>query len=603
MDRKVFMAALLVSLAPTFSDCAPLHREAPQVSVPVTDTMARASGLTSAPATESAPGGDGPAVRQGVRGQQVAAALRERFDDVAQQCLGSATAPGFLCSGVMLRPSRASDLQHAWNPTDAEITAGGMTATFLRRDILFGRLAQEDDHGLVLYPVLGTPAGKLRLQVLCVFPTFARSEERDRPGCGRHPAYWDQTRYCQGQGITTAAGWLAHVSQAPGGDIARYQCSFDIRDSAADTARIFNEVPLIRAALSAEAGGQPPEFIVAPWPRDAVAQVPVEAIFYVSGTGGVAAARRDQEDFFRNSGGMVLPIVQITLPATSGADAGFEFREEDQVPLAPTGAWIADDMEARYRSSVADCGTPTRPAFLCSGVLVRGTAFAPSFHSWLPSPASVSRQGVSFTYLRHDFPVEAIYIPEGFIVYPALDTPEGKEQAVIRCVFPVDGHTAGRSNACNEHPYYPVASKSCQDQSPAITTVSTWLAHFNGAPADPAARSQHQCGFRLVTGTPDSAAIFIEAGKATSLATPVSALTKYNEVVVQPWAQTIGARVPLEAFFYIAGTYGLDPAQKDQKDFEATLGLRVPIIRITLPAKPEQRMFEFDPADQAVPYP
>lgn len=599
MRRDRFLSLLFAPMLSMLGACGSSQKAADVRPVPPTPPVSSAAaGVQVSGALES----------ERKAGEDVVARLRARFDDPASSCQGSATAPAFLCSGVILRPSMVSDLRlHAWNPTSAEQASGGMVATFLRRDVGFAHLARGATHGLVLYPILATPAGKLRPQILCVFPSFARSEERDRPGCGRHPTYYQQTRYCQGQNILTAEAWVAHVRQAPGGDIPRYQCSFDVRDAAADTARIFAQVPLIRAMLGGQVFADPPELLVAAWPMDVSTQVPVEAVFYVAGSSGLAGARRDQEDFFRKSGGVVLPLIRITLPTSPGAGASFDFIPEDQVPLAHSGEWLANDLNARIASTVANCGTATRPAFLCSGVLLRATR-AGNYHAWLPSPPSVANQGMPFTFIRHDFPVLHVYNPNGFIVYPPFGTPDTLESAVVRCIFPVDGWTGGRpGDACGPAPRYPEASKPCQDHVAPIETAQAWFAHFDNIVPDPeipyADKHSHQCGFRLVTGTPRSAAIFLEAGKGTALTGMAHNLTRYNETVVQPWAKDIGPKVPVEAFFYLSGSNGLAVAQADQRDFLATLGIRVPIVRITIPVPAGGQAFEYDPADQAVPYP
>jgi hypothetical protein len=437
-----------------------------------------------------------------------------------------------------------------------------------------------------------------------VFPAYARSEERDNPGCGRHPTYYNQTRYCQGQGIVTADAWVAHVRLAPGGDIGRYQCSFDVRKAVADTARIFAQVPLIRTALGDQVFGEAPELLYATWPSDVSTQVPVEAMFYIAGSRGLTAAQSDQRDFFHKSGGSILPIIRITLPTRPGGDAEFDFLVSDQMPLSRSGAALADDLEARVRSTVTDCGGATRPVFLCTGVLLRATR-AGNYHAWMPSPKSAANRGMSFTYIRHDFPVQQLYQANGFVTYPQFAAPDARTPAQVRCIYPVDGWTGARSDACGPSPSYLSASRPCQDHVPPIVTAQAWFAHFQSVASslDVSYKHSHQCGFRMAIGTPASAAIFLEAAKGMALANPADEFTRYNEVIVQPWAADIGARVPVEAFFYVAGQDGLKNAQADQKDFQATLGIRLPVVRLVLPVQVGRRAFEFDPADQVVPYP
>jgi len=66
------------------------------------------------------------------------------------------------------------------------------------------------------------------------------------------------------------------------------------------------------------------------------------------------------------------------------------------------GAEVAAELTAQYNDKRADCGAVNRPAFLCSGILFRGTVPSDAYHSWNPSPISQTRGGVSFSYLRAD---------------------------------------------------------------------------------------------------------------------------------------------------------------------------------------------------------
>lgn len=71
-------------------------------------------------------------------------------------------------------------------------------------------------------------------------------------------------------------------------------------------------------------------------------------------------------------------------------------------PAASRSSDVAAELTAQYRDTRADCGNSNSPAYLCSGVLFRGTRASTAYHSWNPSPGSQQRGGVSLSYLRVD---------------------------------------------------------------------------------------------------------------------------------------------------------------------------------------------------------
>lgn len=71
------------------------------------------------------------------------------------------------------------------------------------------------------------------------------------------------------------------------------------------------------------------------------------------------------------------------------------YKTHDQI-----GAQVVFDMWASYIKVVADCGTPKRPAFLCSGWFIRGTVYSDDYKFWNYGPAS--RQATAFSWARKD---------------------------------------------------------------------------------------------------------------------------------------------------------------------------------------------------------
>lgn len=132
---------------------------------------------------------------------------------------------------------------------------------------------------------------------------------------------------------------------------------------------------------------------------------------------------------------------------------------------------VAYDLNTNYNKIVENCGSATRPAFLCSGNLIRFTSTSRNYHTWDPSPTSIQTGGVSFTYIRQDINVNVIFRDKtsGIIDYPSMLKPYWKGRAEVICIFPTDGWTSnGREGGCGASVNFP-DSKSCQEQG--IETV------------------------------------------------------------------------------------------------------------------------------------
>ncbi|ABA77479.1 conserved hypothetical protein [Pseudomonas fluorescens Pf0-1] len=259
------------------------------------------------------------------------------------------------------------------------------------------------------------------------------------------------------------------------------------------------------------------------------------------------------------------------------------------------GAAVATALAARYADTRRDCGGSSKPAFLCSGILFRGTIHSTQYHFWNPSPIAVQKGALSFSYLRQDSQyrqIDSTY-DHGFIFYPILGMPEGKRHIEILCVFPIDGASFDRDNpGCGAHRSYPQQSRRCQSQG--ITTAEQWLAHT----AQPGvAQSYYQCSFDVRDQMNDAAAdSFYQAIRAMALHRDV-AFHSRNELMLTTWPQNIPAELPIQALYYTGN--GLKSAQYDQQDFYGQSGLILPIIRIDLPATPAHlARFTFDPRDQ-----
>jgi len=271
-----------------------------------------------------------------------------------------------------------------------------------------------------------------------------------------------------------------------------------------------------------------------------------------------------------------------------------------QAPMAEDlGQQVARHLGIRYENKTVNCEAPSRPAFLCSGIMIRGTSSNPNYHVWNNSAASKAKGGVSFAYLRADatFGRMPYNYTNGFIFQSYSHVP-AKLHPEVLCAFPIDGYTDARSAAgCGQHTTYS-SSRPCDVVG--ITTAAQWWAAYNSRPTN---RYQQQCGFDVrdsrnaLAGPAFYASVqgrsYLSGGEAN----------QNNEIIVKAWADNLGKTLPLEAFFYIYESTGKSVAQRNQEDLKSTDGILIPVISVRLSADPSRVTFYYRPEDQTEPMP
>jgi hypothetical protein len=171
------------------------------------------------------------------------------------------------------------------------------------------------------------------------------------------------------------------------------------------------------------------------------------------------------------------------------------------VGISGVGEDTQRHLTNRYADTAVTCGAPSRPAFLCNGVMIRGTSYKAGRHSWDNSPANHTSGGVSFSYLRKDSKYEklAYGYSNGYIFLPVYYA-GNKITPEILCAFPLDAGTSARANkGCGAYTGIP-GSAACQAQG--IYTAAAWYNHFRASGSTRAA----QCGFDVRDALNDGAA-------------------------------------------------------------------------------------------------
>ncbi|MNJ37160.1 hypothetical protein D3C77_319690 [compost metagenome] len=302
----------------------------------------------------------------------------------------------------------------------------------------------------------------------------------------------------------------------------------------------------------------------------------------------------------------ILLFLALTACSTTQEEPKTPTTISRQVSSAPTlqtthatkGAEAAAQLTRWYNRTDKYCGTETRPtpSFLCSGVMIRATETNPQFLPWDPSPGSITSGGVSFSWLRKDngFSQMVFSYRNGFIFYPSFDTPPGKNANIqTLCAFPHDGATNPRpQQGCGAHPNFSTRSRPCNEQG--IDTAELWFKKFK----DTKNLYEDQCGWNVREGQPNSAERFKQNILARSLMQPAHWAVQ-NELRLATWATGSGATLPIQSFFYVKGSNGLDKARNDQSRYYQKYEQFVPIIQVTLPASKEATAsFVYNEGDQ-----
>jgi hypothetical protein len=271
-----------------------------------------------------------------------------------------------------------------------------------------------------------------------------------------------------------------------------------------------------------------------------------------------------------------------------------------------SGSAVAARLQALYDDTRKDCGTPSAPAFLCSGVTLRVTRQDNSYHVWDPSPTSVRTGGIHFSYLRADsnFREMAWSDPKtnsnGYVFYPIFDKPADKLHIEYLCVFPIDGWAWYRSApGCGPSTDYPTQSRRCQ--SIGITTAELWIKHWNTP--NIAKPSLHQCSFDIRDAMNNLGADSFYQSIRAKQQLGQRGFNEQNDLILAAWPAGQQNKLPIMALFYIAGSpaVALADAKWNQRDFYNWTSPRivVPIIKVTLPTTVTGRArFEYIEADQ-----
>lgn len=268
------------------------------------------------------------------------------------------------------------------------------------------------------------------------------------------------------------------------------------------------------------------------------------------------------------------------------------FARSDGTPIADCTVVgnMANKLINRYNDDRIKCNG-TRPAYECSGILIRGVR---EIHNRLPYAWSLKtgnkeRNSFSAAFLRKD--TRFIRFPRGydsgFIIYPHSLTPPKKNKYKVLCAFPVDAHTDDREDrGCGQSrsDQQIGSSKPCDKQE--ITSITKWIPYYERTTRS-ADRSfvVMQCGFNMTkreTAAEDFATLLNATAHLRNKSAKFS--LRNNELLISGWNANKPENIPIEAFFYLLDTPGaLEKAEMYQTDYYKLTGEVVPVVGIRLP--------------------
>lgn len=348
-------------------------------------------------------------------GDQALADIRSWYNDTVQNC-GGATAPSFVCSGVMLRATETNPAFLPWDPSPGSVASGGISASWIRADTNFSDLVYNYWNGFILYPPSRRPGGSYAPQVLCVFPMDAATNGRPSDaGCGAHGSAPSTSAPCDDQGITTSLLWGAHFIALPN----KYsgQCGWDMRQGAVNTADRFIQSVKARSDLAAQWWTIQNELRLATWPNGTGKSLPIRAFFYVPGHAGALDDARNDQQRYRSSYGIDMPIIRMTLPSSKGGRASFAYSEADQgggspppgtLPVTfedamvqgPTDYIVGSNFIAeqlpRSVGKVVSIATGSSPSGVVHGRFLNMQINGGVAEAWLHLPKAVTRATFSY---------------------------------------------------------------------------------------------------------------------------------------------------------------------------------------------------------------
>lgn len=289
--------------------------------------------------------------------------------------------------------------------------------------------------------------------------------------------------------------------------------------------------------------------------------------------------------------------LSVFLVACGGSSSDHSIEESGpQYDISDKNNYVtAYKFQDRYNTLVEDCGASDQPAYLCSGLIVRGVRAAAQPKPWKHRDKDKQKGAISIAYIRHD---QNFKLPTSTYHAGVLLHPEFENVAALRCASPMDLNTdlrIGSKNGClasTEQKFsdqdYTV--KDCQDWG--IDSADKWLEIFL-----PIMQTTQQKG-HLDQFTGQTCSFSMGKEDQQKFATRAQAFNLFadirkgvphnlrpewwnNELFINIWDDKDSNTAPLEAFYYnFADAAGLKEAQDFQRKYYQDTQKFLPILAI-----------------------
>jgi len=242
------------------------------------------------------------------------------------------------CSGLRLRGTDSMEAFEPWDPSPFSIQSGGVSMSFLRKDVKYGDLGLYKNNGFILKPNDFIAKDEKKIGTLCFFPIDAWTDTRKDAGCTENNLTKDNVeKSCQDAGVITGEQWLADYRRVASDH--QKQCGFAIKDRADDAEAFWQGVRARKLIQNdRDAIKTQTEIRVPTWGENEDAQLPILAFIYSpksrQTTEGLREAKDDQRRYYQKTGKWV-PVVRVDLPKSNSEDARFTYYDADQSAPIP----------------------------------------------------------------------------------------------------------------------------------------------------------------------------------------------------------------------------------------------------------------------------
>jgi len=267
------------------------------------------------------------------------------------------------------------------------------------------------------------------------------------------------------------------------------------------------------------------------------------------------------------------------------------------------GPGTAQLLNAQYQDTRRDCGDSSKPAFMCSGVMLRATLPSTAYTFYSISPASLENGGVSASYLRKDSKFASFYAKRtsGFI-FDTATFYEGANRKPLKvlCAFPIDGASLRRANSgCGDYELTSVAETFCDRMG--VTTAQQWFKLYRSNAMYPQGA---QCAFDIRDSNPRRAEAFYQSLTAQALLPGIGTFngndSQENEIILAPWSVDPSYTLPVLAVFY-TNQSGVAAARLHQIHWYQAKREVLPAVRLTMPTSPAaDANFSYEGHQQAI---